>query len=131
MQLGDVVLIRDDNYLPRQKWRLGKVEELVVGIDGNIRGAKLKVASKTGETTICHSPVQKLVPFEIVDNERSADTDKHDKGVIVLSKRPTRKAAKEGGIIKTIERQVLLTISQRGENVKNEQNLLILLSLLL
>ena len=29
LEIGDVVLIRDENYLPRQKWCLGKVEELV------------------------------------------------------------------------------------------------------
>ena len=96
LELGDVVLIRDDNYLPRQKWRLGKIEELVIGRDGNTRGAKLKVISTTGGIHTCHRPVQKLIPFEIMEEGRSIHIDKHGEGVSVLSKRPTREAAREG-----------------------------------
>ena len=113
LEIGDVVLIRDKNYLPRQKWRLGKVEELVVGKDGNIRSARLKVHSNTG-VNFCHRPVQKLIPFEIV--ERDSSVDKQDKGALVQCTRPTRKAAIEGTIIRQLR--------ERGENVKSDSYLL-------
>ena len=57
--LGDVVLIKRDTPLPRQKWRLGKVEKLIRGRDGNVRGVKLVVSSNEGSRTVCHRPLQK------------------------------------------------------------------------
>ena len=92
MELGDVVLIRDE-HLPRQKWRLGKVEELIVGTDRNIRGAKLKVVSKTGESTTCHRPVQKLVQQIPISTTKGSQFQVRD-----LS----RKAAKEGEILRKL-----------------------------
>ena len=71
--VGDVVLIKDDEPVPRCKWRLGKISQLVVGRDGQVRGAKLKAISKGGQQTTMFRPIQKLVPFEIV--EVSTDTE--------------------------------------------------------
>jgi hypothetical protein len=48
ISVRDVVLIKDDELSVRTQWRMGKVLELVKGCDGQIRGAKLKVLSKTG-----------------------------------------------------------------------------------
>ena len=62
---GDIVLIKDDN-IPRNNWRKGKVEKLVIGKDGKTRGAKLTMVSKSGQRTSAARPVQKLVPLEIV-----------------------------------------------------------------
>jgi signal peptidase I len=53
ISVGDVVLIKDDELSVRTQWRIGKVLELVKGRDGQIRGAKLKVLSKTGKQTQC------------------------------------------------------------------------------
>ena len=35
---GDVVIVHDEDQ-PREKWRIGKVEALVTGSDGHVRGA--------------------------------------------------------------------------------------------
>ena len=67
LKLNDVVLVKDDVPTPRTKWRIGKVEQLIVGKDGQTRGAKLKMANESGKTTTAHRPVQKLIPFEITE----------------------------------------------------------------
>ena len=46
----DVVLIHDDK--PRGLWRLGRVINTVVGHDGRVRGATLKVSSPTGRSSV-------------------------------------------------------------------------------
>ena len=67
LAINDVVLIKDDNPQPRTEWKIGKVEQLVIGTDGKIRGARLKVNTTNG-TSIIHRPLQKMIPFEINDN---------------------------------------------------------------
>ena len=47
--VGDVVLIKEDEPAPRTQWRIGKVIQLVMGRDGQVRGAKLKVLAKSGK----------------------------------------------------------------------------------
>ena len=42
---NDIVIIHDDN-LPRNSWRMGKVESLVKSRDGQIRGAQVKVLTR-------------------------------------------------------------------------------------
>ena len=57
--MGDVVLIKDDEPVPRCKWTLGKVLQLVIGRDGQVRGAKLEAISKGGQQTTMFRPVHK------------------------------------------------------------------------
>ena len=45
VSIGDVVIIHSDDQ-PRGMWSLGRVEELLVGNDGEARGAVLRVAGK-------------------------------------------------------------------------------------
>lgn len=61
--VGDVVLVHDEN-LPRGLWRLGRVEQLMVGTDGNVRGAAVRVVSKGQNVTIVNRPIQRLYPLE-------------------------------------------------------------------
>ena len=51
LRSNDVVLIQDDKITLRTNWGRGKVEELIVGRDSKIRGAVLRVYSKTLEET--------------------------------------------------------------------------------
>jgi hypothetical protein len=123
ISVGDVVLIKDDELSVRTQWRMGKVLELVKGRDGQIRGAKLKVLSKTGKQTAVFRPLQRLIPFEINENhdctskqqpKESKDSVNKDENVNEAAvtvneetnaKRPTRKAAVEGQNLRRLREQ--------------------------
>ena len=62
--VGDVVLIHDEDN-PRGFWKLAKVQKLIIGQDGEIRGATLKVGSKDGTPTVLQRPLQLIYPLEI------------------------------------------------------------------
>ena len=71
ISIGDVVLIHDD--YPRGLWKLGLVEKLIQGRDGQIRGA---VKSGQGASSFLKRPVQRLFPLEVyksVHSERIVD----------------------------------------------------------
>ena len=76
---GDIVVIYDENER-RGFWRLGLIEELILGTDGHVRGAKVKV-STGGKPTLWQRPVQRLYPLEVncfkeakdCDSEKSVD----------------------------------------------------------
>ena len=71
--VGDVVLIKDDDPTPSSKWRLRKVLQLVFGRDGQVRGAELRVISKGRQQTKIFRPLQKMVPFEIVEADENTE----------------------------------------------------------
>ena len=73
---GDVVTVHEDG-LPRGLWRLGKIESVIPGGDGEIRAAVVKVKSKRGRTTLLKRPVQKLFPLELF-SERNRQDDEPD-----------------------------------------------------
>ena len=50
----DVALIKDDQPAPCTQWRIGRVLEHVKGLDGQIRGAKLKALLKKGKQSVVH-----------------------------------------------------------------------------
>ena len=61
--VGDVVIIHDDQEV-RGFWKLGCVKELIVGTDGETRGALVQTLSGDRTSTV-RCPVQKLYPLEI------------------------------------------------------------------
>ena len=61
---GDIVLIHDQDN-PRGFLKLARVQGLITGRDGVVRGATLKVVSKSGLPTILQRPLQLLYPLEI------------------------------------------------------------------
>lgn len=64
VSVGDVVLAHDEKT-PRALWRLGKVEHLVTGIDGHVRGAVIRVPSGRGGSTTLRRPLHWLYPLEL------------------------------------------------------------------
>ena len=71
--VGDVVLVKEDN-LHKSDWKLGKITQLVRGKDDRVRGVELKTISKTGQATTCIIPLQKIIPFEILDKSSTKQT---------------------------------------------------------
>lgn len=61
--MGDTVIVHEENH-PMGLWRLGRVRELIQGVDGNVRGALVRVQSGGGHSTI-RRPVQRLYPLEV------------------------------------------------------------------
>jgi hypothetical protein len=121
LTIVDVVFIKEDELAPRAQWRIGRVLQLVKGRDGLVRGAKLKVLAKGGAQSSVHRSLQRLIPFEIVQD----DVDKHEEGddndknaeqhnttetesradERKGSRRPTRKAVIDGENLRRIREQ--------------------------
>eukprot|EP00731_Ephydatia_muelleri_P011218 Em0006g112a len=62
--VGDIVVIYDQG-LPRGFWKLGCVEELITGSDGQCRGAFVRVKSGRSSRSLLKHPVQHLYPLEV------------------------------------------------------------------
>ena len=60
----DVVIVHDEG-LPRSFWKLGRIKKLIVGKDGQRRGATVRVASKGPSHITLNGPLQLLYPQEI------------------------------------------------------------------
>lgn len=67
-KIGDVVLVKDN--LPRGRWRVGRISEVIKGKDQKIRSAKVTVAPNK----YLHRAVSMLYPIECPD-EVTNDTD--------------------------------------------------------
>ena len=73
---GDIMLLRDDSK-PRGFWSLVRIENLIRGADGLVRGATIRVPSRGKKTTILRRPVTHLYPLEInCSQEVEGDADK-------------------------------------------------------
>ena len=68
LNVGDVVVVKNEKIVPRNSWRLGRVESLVVGKDNCVRGAKLSTMLNEGRRTTIRRPLQKIIPFEVVSD---------------------------------------------------------------
>ncbi|XP_065902524.1 uncharacterized protein [Dysidea avara] len=67
VKVGDIVLVHDD--VPRARWRLAVIEELIKGLDGLTRSAKIR--TKAGRT---NRPIAKLYPLEVNSASETAAT---------------------------------------------------------
>ena len=68
-----MVLIKDNELLPRNDWHKGVVHELVAGSDNQVSGAFLRVMSN-GKFDYIKRDLKHLIPFEL-ENENDADDD--------------------------------------------------------
>ncbi|XP_071138903.1 uncharacterized protein [Mytilus edulis] len=59
VKIGSVVLIMDNS--PRTMWKLGVIEDVITGLDGLVRAAKIRTSSGL----ITTRPIVKLVPLEM------------------------------------------------------------------
>ena len=60
---GDVFLVQEE-HAKHASWKIGIVDELIIGNDGEIRGAKVCKAGK-GKHESIQRPAQNLIPLEI------------------------------------------------------------------
>jgi len=75
IKAGDVVILKNDQT-KRAFWKLSRVIECFTGKDGNIRGAKVEVASSRGKKVL-NRPIQHLVPLEVASHDLgNASADK-------------------------------------------------------
>ena len=74
---GDVVLIYEDG-VKRNKWKLGVIEEKIIGKDGVARGAVIRKFGGDGSRQIINRPIQKLYPLEI-DPQKGRDDSREKK----------------------------------------------------
>ena len=69
--VGDVVVVKNEN-LPRSRWSLGRVTELIKSGDNEIRGAIVKVSTHArGRSSTLKRPIQHLYLVEL--NGRNTD----------------------------------------------------------
>jgi hypothetical protein len=68
VKTGEVVVIYEEK-LPRSLWRVGVIEDVIKGSDNQIRGARVRVISKTVRPTFIQRPIQHLYPLEICPQE--------------------------------------------------------------
>ena len=91
IRAGDIVIVHDENRL-RGLWKLGRVRELIPGVDGNVRGTFVRVQSGGGHSTI-KRPVQRLYPLEVraevMDSQEIVPTDEVS---VNVSSKTTEKA---------------------------------------
>ena len=61
MLIDDTVIMKDENYPPRNQWRQGRIINLAIGSDNLIRGASIECLIN-GKKSIIQRPIQKLIP---------------------------------------------------------------------
>lgn len=74
---GDVVVVHDEGH-PRAFWKLARVKELIVGRDGQPRGAVLRLPRKSGQQTTLQRPLQLIHPLEFPAGSQPPTDESHD-----------------------------------------------------
>ena len=88
IQVGDIVLVKEENT-KRGLWKLAKVEQLLHGKDGQVRGAKIRENTK-GKPVFINRPIQLLYPLEL----RSVNENEKEVPKVNVEERPQRAAAR-------------------------------------
>ena len=65
---GDVVTIFEDK-LPRQRWRIGRVEKLLTSKDGQTRSAVVRVSKEGQKSAVIRRPIRRLYPVELAEEQ--------------------------------------------------------------
>ena len=89
--MGDVVIVHEDN-VRRNFWRLGRVERLIMGSGGVVRGAAVKVGERNKPSTVIERPVQKLYPLETHE-----PTPRNQEELSIAHRLPSQREAARAG----------------------------------
>ena len=71
IERGHVVTVYEDK-IPRHRWRLGRVEKLLRGNDGEVQSAIVRVMQKGQKSTTIKRQLRKLFPVELSEVEEVA-----------------------------------------------------------
>ena len=61
--LNNMVLIKDDDITPRNKWK-NVTDELIKTSDGKVRGATLRVCTKDNKIKLIKRDIKRLIPLD-------------------------------------------------------------------
>lgn len=97
---GDIVVVHSDDQ-PRTFWKLGKIERVLQGADGQQRAATVRI-SKNGRTSTLDRPIQHLYPLEVMsdnpimtEQETSSEDGQNSESEQLSTTRPRRSAAEQ------------------------------------
>ena len=93
--VGDLVVVHSENQ-PRGFWKLAKVEETIIGRDGKIRGAILKVSSSNGKPVTLQRPLALLYPLEVNCQDQNTTEANPSENQTEESEDPTEQGLSEG-----------------------------------
>ena len=71
VKIEDIVVVHNEDK-HRGFWKLGRIERLLSGRDGEIRGAVVRVHQGGNQITLLKRPVEKLYPIEVGCNTTTA-----------------------------------------------------------
>ena len=94
--VGDIVTVMAENKSHWGSWKLAKVEEVIKGTDGEIRGAKVRTSSAGGRSMVISRPLQKLFPLEVRAVTEETAPELEGKDNVAELQRPRRVAAADG-----------------------------------
>ena len=94
--VGDIVTVMAENKSHRGSWKLAKVEEVIKGTDGEIRGARVRTSSAGGRSMVISRPLQKLFPLEVRAMTEETAPELEGKDNVAELRRPRRVAAADG-----------------------------------
>ena len=80
VKVGDVVLVEEDNK-KRGQWKMGVVEQLIVGQDKEVRGATVRLITK-GKPVSLNRSVRKLYPLKISSNAEGNVSEVGDRAIV-------------------------------------------------
>ena len=96
ISVGDIITVIVENKSHRGSWKLAKVEEVIKGTDGEIRGARGRTSSAGGRSMVMSRPLQKLFRLEVRAVTEETAPELEGKDNVAELRRPRRVAAVDG-----------------------------------
>ena len=112
MTEGDIVVVHDD-ALPCGFWKLGRIQEILTGRDGQPRAALVRVASRDRQQVVLRRPLQLLYLLEICEAENS-DTGTEDAFTYAAIESPIDVELRDGPVSKEPERRPMCAAARRA-----------------
>ena len=72
--VDDMVIIKDDDKLPRLQWKKRIMQELITARDNNVRGAVVRVIDNKGKLITLKRDCKRLIPLELAENITEDDS---------------------------------------------------------